>query len=332
MAAAGEAGKAASVRRPGPAVVRAVPIKVRHADSKSINGYLVKHELGEGSFARVKLCEAEDTGAQFAMKIFRKGRLRREREFVGGGEASGMRVKTAMDKVYSEIAIMCSLSHPHCIRLHAVFDDERDMDDKMYAVLELAGRGCAMDWSCERLSYFVPATGGLYVEPTAAGLCAGMLRGLAHLHGLRVAHRDVKPQNVLVADSGIAKLGDFGVAARLDERFRVVGTEGTYSFWAPEMCRSGYVDHDGRLADVWAAGVTLWAFLLGTVPFCDADVVRLLDAIAEGVVALPEDSALSPPARDALRRLLCADTDCRPQCDEALLDPWLALAAAAGEP
>ena len=45
------------------------------------------------------------------------------------------------------------------------------------------------------------------------------------------------------------------------------GTEGTYHFFAPEMCSSGYLGHDGRKADVWAAGVCFWAFLLGTLPF-----------------------------------------------------------------
>lgn len=66
--------------------------------------------------------------------------------------------------------------------------------------------------------------------------------------------------------------GDFGVADKLDAEGFVKGTEGTYLFLPPECATLksedvGYKGHDGRKADIWALGVTLWCLLFGTVPF-----------------------------------------------------------------
>merc|ERR1712080_641669 len=110
-----------------------------------------------------------------------------------------------------------------------------------------------------------------------------VLSGLTYLHRGRIVQRDIKPQNVLVHEDGSAKISDFGVACDTDEAGWIVGTEGTYPFYSPEMCSGGgsYSGHDGRLADVWAVGVTLWAFVHGTVPFCRDDPLALFEEIAK---------------------------------------------------
>eukprot|EP00438_Fugacium_kawagutii_P028794 Skav211409 [mRNA] locus=scaffold1528:461868:463586:+ [translate_table: standard] len=86
--------------------------KVRHKDgTKTVNGHLThssrfrvfRDRLGEGSFAKVKRCEEEDTGRMFAMKVFRKLPLRRQREFLRADEGEGMKVRTSLDKVYGEL-------------------------------------------------------------------------------------------------------------------------------------------------------------------------------------------------------------------------------------
>ena len=67
---------------------------------------------------------------------------------------------------------------------------------------------------------------------------------------------------------------------RMDEEYLVHGTEGTYHFFSPEMCARGYCGHDGRRADIWATGVCVWAFLLGTLPYWHQDLAALMDCIA----------------------------------------------------
>ena len=54
---------------------------------------------------------------------------------------------------------------------------------------------------------------------------------------------------------------------RMPEDCVIHGTEGTYEFFSPEMCATGYKGHDGRHADIWATGISLWAFLFSSLPF-----------------------------------------------------------------
>eukprot|EP00913_Durusdinium_trenchii_P015685 g14740.t1 len=148
-------------------------------------------------------CEEEETGRTFAMKVFRKLPLRRQREHVPGGQV--------------------------------------------------------MDWDEVKCRFF--AVGMAAQEADASGLIpeekmkvylSDLLEALSYLHAVAmVAHRDVKPQNLLLDGSSTLKLGDFGVAAKMDEDHLVHGTEGTYPFFSPEMCQTGYVGHDGRKADMW---------------------------------------------------------------------------------
>eukprot|EP00933_Yihiella_yeosuensis_P006715 TRINITY_DN11147_c0_g1_i2.p1 TRINITY_DN11147_c0_g1~~TRINITY_DN11147_c0_g1_i2.p1 ORF type:complete len:333 (+),score=50.15 TRINITY_DN11147_c0_g1_i2:38-1036(+) len=300
--------------------------KVKHPDgTKTINGFRVFKEcIGEGTFAKVKVCELESSADKFALKVFRKLRLRKQRDFVSAGNGKpGMKVKTSLDKVYDEIRIMKTVDHPHCIRLLAILD-EPDNSGKLYLVIEYAAQGATMEWDSNQLSYFRPKTKSLLPENVAKSYIHDTLQGLSHLHSCCVAHRDIKPQNLLVNADGVVKVADFGVAIQMDPDCKVTGTEGTYYFFAPEMCRSGYAGHDGRLADVWAAGVSLWAFFYGTLPFYGTDLVKLLDTIAEAKIEQPQhETTCSSTSRLFLEHLLASEVSDRPHCNELLLDPWL---------
>ncbi|CAK9081818.1 unnamed protein product [Durusdinium trenchii] len=304
--------------------------KNKHRDgTKTINGFRVyKDRLGDGNFAKVKRCEEEETGRTFAMKVFRKLPLRRQREFMRSGE--GMTVRTHLDKVYGELELMKGITHPGCVRLYAIFD-EAHQNGKIYAVLEHVPGGQVMDWDEVKCRFF--AVGMAAQEADASGLIpeekmkvylSDLLEALSYLHAVAmVAHRDVKPQNLLLDGSSTLKLGDFGVAAKMDEDHLVHGTEGTYPFFSPEMCQTGYVGHDGRKADMWATGVCVWAFLLGTLPFHHEDLAALMDAIAFGEVELPEGNTLSEDSRRLLKWLLCKDPAARPLSEAVLLDAML---------
>mmetsp|Transcript_78015 Transcript_78015/g.242951 ORF Transcript_78015/g.242951 Transcript_78015/m.242951 type:complete len:164 (-) Transcript_78015:76-567(-) len=148
------------------------------------------------------------------------------------------------------------------------------------------------------------------------------MRGCAHMHAIGICHRDIKPQNLLVHADGRVKIGDFGVAIAMEGDFKIHGTEGSYCFFSPEMCRTPYSGHDGRLADVWALGVTLWAFLYGSVPFMQQDLLPLLDSIAEAKYTLPVSPRVGEEGQALLRRLLTPEAGARPLPAELLEDPW----------
>jgi serine/threonine protein kinase len=158
---------------------------------------------------------------------------------------------------------------------------------------------------------------GHFDESTSALFFLDMLNGLAYLHDNHIAHRDIKPENTLISQtpSGvpIAKLSDFGVAHMFENkelprsleedsallpseivskyaqralsfnREEPVGlltkTEGTWCFWSPEMC-SGNGAFSAYSADVWAAGVCLYIFVSGRLPFFSELPVELMEKIA----------------------------------------------------
>eukprot|EP00438_Fugacium_kawagutii_P018960 Skav204646 [mRNA] locus=scaffold3135:62746:63633:- [translate_table: standard] len=269
-------------------------------------------------FTKVKLCEEEDTGRMFAMKVFRKLPLRGQREFLR--TEGGMKVRTSLDKVYDELNLMKEISHPNCIRLIAIFDEEHE-NGKIYAVMELVDAGPVMEWYEEDCRFRAPE-GPLIPETTMRIYLSDLLVALSYLHGRRIAHRDVKPQNLLMESP--LKLGDFSVATRMDEEYLVHGTEGTHHFFSPEMCAWGYCGHDGRRADIWATGVCVWAFLLGTLPYWQKDLAALMHAIAFEPVKFPEPGiSVSQSSYDLLAKLLCKDPAQRPLAEDLLLDELL---------
>lgn len=240
-----------------------------------------------------------------------------------------MKIRTALDKVYGEIQLLKRISHPNCICLHAVFE-EPDKDGKLYLVLELASLGATMEWDPDTCSYLAPATRGVMPESQAKHSVCEVLIGLIYLHEEMIAHRDIKPQNILTHEDGRVKIADFGVAIEMGEGGLIQGSEGTYYFYSSEMCCTGYTVHDGRKSDVWALGVTLWAFAFGRMPFFTADLASLFDTIAEGLYAFPESPAVTDGARAFVARALMRSPDDRPFAAELATDPWCQAGASLG--
>lgn len=298
--------------------------KTRNADgTKSINGFRITDDLGKGSFAEVKLCDVG--GAHFALKVFRKGKLRRQRQFLNHG--GGMKVRTNLDKVYGEIAMLKRICHPCCVQLHAVFDDD-ERDGKVYLVLEYCANGASMEWDERGCSFFSPQTKALIPEAHAREFVVSVAQALAYLHReANVGHRDVKPQNILVGVGG-AKLADFGVAIELGPNGMVRGTDGTFSFYCPEMCAQAYDGHDCRRADVWALGVSAWAFIFGSVPFYAEDAATLFNRIAEGCLpSLPVEPVASMELKEFLLTLMSCDPAMRPLAWELDAIAWCCAAS-----
>ena len=141
-----------------------------------------------------------------------------------------------------------------------------------------------------------------YPDALALLLLSDTLKALQYIHSRRICHRDVKPQNLLIDQHGMLRLGDFGRALEIvDEQGRITGTEGTYVFFPPEACRlpedpDAEVDGTdgggstkkpaldrtilGTKQDVWGAGVSLCCFLTANPPFVGESMLDLFDKIA----------------------------------------------------
>ncbi len=137
----------------------------------------------------------------------------------------------------------------------------------------------------------------------AVHLALSVLAGLEHAHEQRVIHRDVKPENVLLDMTGLAKLTDFGIAKLLesdmDNGTQLAGLSiGTPRYMSPEQVKGLPVD---VRTDLYSVGVLLFELLTATTPFDGAHHMAVATQILHDPAPLPSSRASGvPPALDAL--------------------------------
>ncbi|MBA3336318.1 MAG: protein kinase, partial [Chloroflexia bacterium] len=143
---------------------------------------------------------------------------------------------------------------------------------------------------------------GRFAPDQAVGLIQQILGGLATIHRAGIVHRDIKPQNILCGDDGVARLTDFGIAhVAVDSGLTSHGTTiGSASYMAPEQARGG---HLSEATDLYAIGVVLFELLTGRLPFEAANPMAVM--LAHIQLEPPRPSDLVPageisPALDAV--------------------------------
>ena len=171
------------------------------------------------------------------------------------------------EKVLKEARAAARLDHPGAVTVYDVIDD----DGRPVIVMELV--------EAPTLAQLVAERGPLPpAEVAHIGLEVLAVLEAAHEHG--IVHRDVKPANVMVADSGRVRLGDFGVAAILDDP--TVSTSGAVTgspaYMAPEQATN-----KGAVAesDLWSLGATMYFAVEGQPPFDKGAAVPTLASIVQ---------------------------------------------------
>ena len=158
------------------------------------------------------------------------------------------------ERFVREARAAARLSHPNVVAVY----DQGDDEGTVFLAMELIPGHTLRD-VIRKESPMSPAKALAVMEPVLSALAA------AHRAGL--VHRDVKPENVLIADDGRVKVADFGLAKAVSTDTQHTATGGvligTVSYLAPELVISGRAD---ARADVYAAGVVLFELLTGTKP------------------------------------------------------------------
>ena len=208
--------------------------------------YEVERFLGEGAFAEVYRVRHRFLGRQ-AMKVFK---------------AAGMTLPDIEDAL-GEAIMLSRIGHPNIVR---VFDANTvDTQRGLYGYFTMENvPGGSLDkfWQSHGAE-FVP------VE-TTVDIIKQVCRGLsvAHRESPPVIHRDIKPQNILVGyetDGLRARVGDFGLAKRVNPLTLLATAAGTISFKPPEAFTES--KGDSCAADVWGIGTTLYLLLTDQLPY-----------------------------------------------------------------
>ncbi|KAK8571870.1 hypothetical protein V6N13_047502 [Hibiscus sabdariffa] len=232
------------------------PLKITRTKTPTgilLGKYQLGRLLGRGSFAKVhEATSLEDDNTVVAVKIIDKTKT----------------VDAAMEpRIIREVSAMRRLQHhPNILKIHEVMATKT----KIYLIMELAAGGELFAKVLRR---------GRLSEPAARRYFSQLVSALHFCHQNGVAHRDVKPQNLLLDQNGNLKVSDFGLSA-LPEQLNdgLLHTAcGTPAYTAPEVVRrKGY---DGSKADAWSCGVILFVLLAGYLPFDDSNLVAMYKKI-----------------------------------------------------
>jgi tRNA A-37 threonylcarbamoyl transferase component Bud32 len=240
--------------------------------------YDIREEIGHGGMATVYLARDKRLGRDVAIKIIHR-HLRENVEVAA--------------RFASEARAVAKLKHPNIVEVYDVSDDA---DPERYLVVELV-RGATLRaflTDCERL----PAE-------IAAIVAVEVAEAIDHAHQLGVIHRDVKPENVLIAyptggvsadvrasspdDGPLVKITDFGIAKLLDAQ-GVTSTGqvlGSPAHMAPEQIEGGDVT---ARSDVFGLGVLLYESCVGRLPFDGKNPAQVLRRVLDGAFT-PADKA-----------------------------------------
>ncbi|XP_035900081.1 uncharacterized protein LOC118506701 isoform X1 [Anopheles stephensi] len=276
-----------------------------------LNQYKLLDQIGQGSYGLVKLAYSEEDSTHYAMKILSKRKLLRKAGLMRRGPKRGT---SPLDRVYREIAVLKKLDHPNVVKLVEVLDDP--LEDSLYLVFELVQQG-------EVLS--IPTDTPLS-EERAWNVFRDVLLGVEYLHYQRIIHGDLKPANLLLSDSGSVKVADLGVCNEFlgeDAAMNNGSTAGTPAFRAPETLLPGQHFYNGKAADIWALGATLFSLVHGNVPFIATSVPGVYEKIKNDPLEYPATSSISEKLRDLISRMLDKDPQQRITLPQIKEHAWL---------
>lgn len=251
--------------------------------------YQVCEEIGRGRFGTIFRCFHPQTNQPFALKLIDKTLLNDDVD---------------RECLQNEPKFMSLLSpHPNILQIFDVFEDQ----DSLSIVMDL----------CQAHTLFDRMVQGPIPEAQAASLIKSLLEGVAHCHRLGVAHRDIKPDNVLFDSSGNLKLADFGSAEWFGGGRSMSGVVGTPYYVAPEVLMGREYDEK---VDVWSCGVILYIMLAGIPPFYGDSAADIFEAVVRANLRFPSRifRNVSPSAKDLLRKMICRDASRRFSAEQAL--------------
>lgn len=149
-----------------------------------------------------------------------------------------------------------------------------------------------------------------------------MINGIKYLHQNRVIHRDLKLGNLFLSDKMEVKIGDFGLATKLEfegEKKRTIC--GTPNYIAPEIL-DGKVGHSYEV-DTWSLGVIIYTLLIGKPPYETPDVKTTYKKIKSNSYSFPEHVPISDVAKNLISKILVLEPSKRPTLDEILQHPFI---------
>uniref|UniRef100_A0A3B3QZ07 Serine/threonine-protein kinase PLK n=1 Tax=Paramormyrops kingsleyae TaxID=1676925 RepID=A0A3B3QZ07_9TELE len=255
-------------------------------DSVTGRRYCRGKVLGKGGFAKCYELTDLTTNRIYAAKIIPHARVSKPHQ---------------REKIDREIDLHRALRHKHIVHFYHHFEDK----ENIYILLEYCSR--------RSLAHILKAR-KILTEPEVRYFLRQIVSGMKYLHDQEILHRDLKLGNFFINETMELKVGDFGLAAKLeplgDRRKTICGTP---NYLSPEVLnKQGH----GCESDIWALGCVMYTMLLGRPPFETTNLKETYRCIREARYTLP--SSLSFTAKQLIANMLSKSPEDRPSLEAIL--------------
>ena len=200
--------------------------------------YEVLKRVGSGGMADVYMAKDHKLNRNVAVKVLKSEYVEDEK---------------FLKKFETEAQAVARLSHPNIVNIYDV-----GMEDGInYIVMELA-EGITLKEYIRKKGYLSPKE--------TVEISTQIASAISHAHKNHIIHRDIKPQNILVSDTGIIKVTDFGIAKATSSN-TVTSTAtamGSVHYISPEQAKGRFCDEK---RDIYSLGITMYEMVTGHVPF-----------------------------------------------------------------
>ncbi|CAN6460056.1 unnamed protein product [Victoria cruziana] len=237
--------------------------------------YELVRDIGSGNFGIARLMRDKQSRELVAVKYIERG-------------------EKIDENVKREIINHRSLRHPNIVRFKEVILTPTHLA----IVMEYAAGGELFERICNA---------GRFSEDEARFFFQQLISGVSYCHSMQVCHRDLKLENTLLDGSAAPRLKicDFGYSKSSVLHSQPKSTVGTPAYIAPEVLLNK--EYDGKIADVWSCGVTLYVMLVGAYPFEDPaepkNFKKTIQRIVNVQYAIPEHIQISPECQNLISRI-----------------------------
>lgn len=256
--------------------------------------YELVKDIGAGNFGIARLMRNKQTMELVAVKYIERG-------------------EKIDENVRREIINHRSLRHPNIVRFKEVILTSTHLA----IVMEYASGGELFERICHA---------GRFCEDEARFFFQQLISGVSYCHSMQVCHRDLKLENTLLDGSAAPRLKicDFGYSKSSVLHSQPKSTVGTPAYIAHEILLKK--EYDGKIADVWSCGVTLYVMLVGAYPFEDPgepkNYLKTMQRISEVQYSVPDNVHISLECRQLISRIFVANPAMRISMLEICNHEW----------
>uniref|UniRef100_A0A7E5A053 Protein kinase domain-containing protein n=1 Tax=Panagrellus redivivus TaxID=6233 RepID=A0A7E5A053_PANRE len=254
--------------------------------------FQITKKLGSGTYGKVSLAYDHKYDREVAVKLIKKSAIENKQDLV---------------RIRREIRIMSALNHPNIIQIFEVFENK----DKIILVMEYANGGELYD--------YVSKNGSL-PEAEARRIFRQITSAVLYCHKHKVAHRDLKLENILMDSDNNAKIADFGLSNYFNDKTLLTTFCGSPLYASPEIING--TPYRGPEVDCWSLGILLYTLVYGSMPFDGRDFNRMVRQIKRGNYYEPDTPST---ASMLIRNMLRVNPDRRADIDDIASHWWLNL-------